>query len=82
MEEKKNKPSLVDSITAIFGEAITDIRHKVVEEPWFGRETTPSASPYAAQGMPASFAEYQKSRETQEPQKQPEQQKEQQEPER
>jgi hypothetical protein len=28
-----------------FGKVVDDIRHKVVEEPWFGREVTPSSEP-------------------------------------
>lgn len=31
---------LLDALFAIFGEAVSDIRHKVVETGWFGRQTT------------------------------------------
>lgn len=39
---------LFDSLLRGFGEAVADIRHKVVEEGWFGRQvtdTTVSAAP-------------------------------------
>lgn len=35
-----------------FGEMIADIRHKLVEEPWFGRAVT--AEPEPAQDKPSS----------------------------
>ena len=32
--------SLWDEMTQGFADAVDDIRHKVVEEPWYGREVT------------------------------------------
>ena len=34
--------SLLDEIVRGVGEVFADIRHKVIEEPWFGREVTPT----------------------------------------
>jgi hypothetical protein len=52
---------VLDSIIKGIGEAVTDVRHKVVEEGMWGRQVTPDAqpevSPYAAEGMPATFGE-------------------------
>jgi len=52
---------VLDSIIKGIGDAVTDIRHKVVEEGMWGRQVTPDAqqevSPYAAEGMPATFGE-------------------------
>ena len=33
---------IVDWFARAFGELIADVRHKVVEEPWFGRAVTPA----------------------------------------
>jgi hypothetical protein len=33
------------ALADFFGELITDLRHKLVEEPWFGRAVTPSHEP-------------------------------------
>ncbi|MDH4745876.1 hypothetical protein OMP43_17765 [Sphingomonas sp. CBMAI 2297] len=33
--------SLFDQITGVLGDAIADIRHRLVEEGWFGRSITP-----------------------------------------
>ena len=42
MSDRKSDESrgLFDTLFAAFGKAIADIRHKVVEEGWFGRATT------------------------------------------
>ena len=57
---------VLNSIIKGIGEAVTDIRHKVVEEGYFGRQVTPDiqpeVSPYVEQGLPASFEEYRASR--------------------
>lgn len=56
---------IIDSIIKGVGEAVTDIRHKVVEEGYFGRQVTPDIvpqSPYAEQGLPASFEDYRASK--------------------
>lgn len=59
---------VLDSIIKGIGEAVTDIRHKVVEEGYFGRQVTPDiqpeVSPYVEQGLPASFEEYRASKDT------------------
>jgi hypothetical protein len=62
-----------EAIVPLVREAVVDIRHKVVEEPWFGRETTKDfyrtfydqqpqrahgESPYVAEGLPPTFDEY------------------------
>ena len=62
-------PSLSESILSAIGDAITDIRHKVVEEGYFGRVVTdtPAKSPYVDQGLPASFEDYRASRDAKEP---------------
>lgn len=57
MPTNSNSESLFDTIAAGVGDAVADIRHKVVEEPWYGRETT-TDSPYAEQGLPKTFEEY------------------------
>jgi ABC-type Zn2+ transport system substrate-binding protein/surface adhesin len=41
---QSNKPTLLESLRNLAVEAIQDIRHKAVEEPWFGRETTKDAA--------------------------------------
>ena len=33
------------ALADFFGELITDLRHKLVEEPWFGRAVTPPHKP-------------------------------------
>jgi hypothetical protein len=40
---QSDKPSFFEALRTIAAEAMQDIRHKVVEEPWFGRETTKDA---------------------------------------
>ena len=57
MPKDTDSESFIDNLTAGFGDAVADIRHKVVEEPWYGRETT-TDSPYAEQGLPKTFEEY------------------------
>jgi hypothetical protein len=37
---QSDKPTFFEALRTIAAEAMQDIRHKVVEEPWFGRETT------------------------------------------
>ena len=39
-----NKPTFFEDLCSLAAEAIQDIRHKAVEEPWFGRETTKDAA--------------------------------------
>ena len=39
-----NQTSLVDRIAAMVQEVADDVRHKVVEEPWFGRPVTDKLS--------------------------------------
>lgn len=41
---ESNKPTLLESLRSLAAEAIQDIRHKAVEEPWFGRATTQDAA--------------------------------------
>jgi hypothetical protein len=56
---------VLDSIIKGIGEAVTDVRQKVVEEGYFGRQVTPDLpqqSPYAEQGLPASFEQYRASK--------------------
>jgi hypothetical protein len=43
--EKDRPKGFVDSIVAGIAAAVEDIRHKVVEEPWFGRAVTPPTFP-------------------------------------
>lgn len=42
--------SIIDDVTRGIGNAVTDVRHKVVEEPYFGRVVTdgPEAPTYSA----------------------------------
>lgn len=59
---------ILDTIISGIGEAVTDIRHKVVEEGYFGRQVTadePAKSPYVAQGLPATYEEYRASKDGQ-----------------
>jgi ABC-type Zn2+ transport system substrate-binding protein/surface adhesin len=37
---ESNKPTFLESLRSLAAEAIQDIRHKTIEEPWFGREVT------------------------------------------
>lgn len=41
---QSDKPTFFEALRNIAVEAMQDIRHKVVEEPWFGRETTKDAA--------------------------------------
>ena len=47
--------SLLDQLAQSFGQAITDIREKVVEEGWFGRTTGPQER--MSQGMGEFFGQ-------------------------
>ncbi len=61
MADNEKSGGILDTIISGIGEAVTDIRHKVVEEGYFGRQVTadePAKSPYAELGLPASFEEY------------------------
>jgi hypothetical protein len=62
-------PSLSESILSGLSDAITDIRHKVVEEGYFGRVVTdtPAKCPYVNEGLPPSFEDYRASRDAREP---------------
>jgi len=70
---------VIDSIVKGIGDAVTDIRHKVVEEGMWGRQVTPDAqpevSPYAAEGMPATFGELRASKDVAPPEQAQEQDK-------
>lgn len=58
------KPSFYEGFSKGLADAVTDIRQKAVEEPWFGKEVTESA------GWPEA-------REKESPQRQPEMEQEQ-----
>jgi len=45
-DQNKPKPSFTDNLANLVGEATTDIRHKLVEEAWFGRSTPSEPSNY------------------------------------
>jgi hypothetical protein len=68
-----SKKSFTDTLVDGFGDAIADIRHKVVEEPMYGRETTKDVSPYANDGLPATFEEHVKQNEVAPPEQAQEQ---------
>lgn len=45
------KSSLFDQLLQAFGGAVADVREKVVEEPWFGKPTSPSQQPQRAENF-------------------------------
>ncbi|MFN4092173.1 MAG: hypothetical protein ACK4FG_04685 [Brevundimonas sp.] len=45
-DHNKSKPSFTDNLANLLGEATTDIRHKLVEEAWFGRSAGSEPSNY------------------------------------
>ncbi len=80
MSAHEKPSSLIDSIIDGIGDAVADVRDKVILEPFFGDIARSNGadhhprreSPYAAHGLPASFAEYREMQDT--PQKEPEKQ--------
>ena len=44
MLKDNSNPSFADIIADILGDAISDVRQRVVEEPWFGKMLTGSSS--------------------------------------
>lgn len=42
---------ILEALFQIFADIVTDARHKVVEESWFGRQVTDIAPPAAAPGV-------------------------------
>lgn len=50
--ERSPEPSgFLDSLFEAIGRVVEDIRHKVVEEGWFGRQVTGDAPPNAAERL-------------------------------
>lgn len=45
---------MANALTDFFGEMIADIRHKVVEQGWFGREVTETPAQEPVQDEPSS----------------------------
>lgn len=68
MAENDKSGGILDTIISGIGEAVTDIRHKVVEEGYFGRQVTAdesAKSPYSEQGLPATYEEFRASKDGQ-----------------
>lgn len=45
-DHNKSKPSFTDNLANLVGAATTDIRHKLVDEAWFGRSAAGEPSNY------------------------------------
>ena len=50
--------NLFEQFIAEFGNAVTDVREKVVEEPWFGRTVTDTPPVQAGNDTPSAFQEF------------------------
>ncbi len=49
---------LFEEFIAGFANAVTDVREKVVEEPWFGRAVTDTPPVQAGNDTPSTFQEF------------------------